>query len=388
MGINLLRDMLATTLLLAVVVVCSLTLSANGQRQGDCTSITTDGRVLGQCTPVRQCEYFMRILTAKVVSQSDRNLLRDNRCHQQNDNDVQVCCPLEAGNNKWISGSVAQPGRDALGALRHPLLPLECGAVKWERSNDTDTKIKEYPWLALIEYLKPNQEKLHACGGVLISIRYVLTAAHCVSSRSIINSGWEIHAIRLGEWDTVTNPDCQVNGASGNVDCAPSYQDVLVEEVIVHPLYNKDAASQTNDIAMVRLRDPAQLSDYVQPICLPNKQLRADELEQLVTEVAGWQAKSTSRPRKSQVTVTSIEQCQTQYAAQNIRILASQLCGTANTNECHGNSGGPLMLFKNDAYILGGLLSFGPVTCATPGWPDIYTRVASYIDWIHENLKP
>lgn len=186
----------------------------------------------------------------------------------------------------------------------------------------------------------------------------------------------------------MTNPDCQVNDASGIAECAQPYQDVLVEEVIVHPLYKQDSSSQTNDIAMIRLQDSTQLNDFVQPICLPNKQLRADELEGLVTEVAGWQAQSTSRPRKSQVLVTSIEQCQTQYAAQNIRILASQLCGTANTNECHGNSGGPLMLFKNDAYFLAGLLSFGPVSCATPGWPDIYTRVASYIDWIHESLRP
>ncbi|KAH8311893.1 hypothetical protein KR044_008525, partial [Drosophila immigrans] len=231
-----------------------------------------------------------------------------------------------------------------------------------------------------------NQEKLHACGGVLISQRYALTAAHCISNPSISNSGWRIQTVRLGEWDTTTNPDCQVTNAFENTECAPRYQDVPVDQIIVHPQYNKDGASQTNDIAIIRLRELAELSDYVQPICLPNKQLRADELEDLVTEVSGWQARNSSRPRKSQVRITSIEQCQQRYGAQNIRILASQLCGTANSNECHGNSGGPLMLFKNDAYLLGGLLSFGPVTCALPDWPDIYTRVASYIDWIHENL--
>ncbi|XP_030553946.1 serine protease easter [Drosophila novamexicana] len=383
MGINLVRGMLAAVLV-AGVVVCSLTLSVAAQGQGDCASLTPDGRVPGRCIPIRQCEVFMRILSATTtVSESDRNLLRDNQCNLQPNGNVNVCCPLD--NNRTVG--LGQSRREGLGALRHPLLPRECGAVAWQRSNDSETKINEYPWLALIEYTKPNQEKLHACGGVLISERYVLTAAHCVAGPAISNRGWRVRAVRLGEWDTMTNPDCQVTHSPEKTNCAPPYQDLSAEEIIVHTNYNKDVTSQTNDIAMIRLGDRVQFSEYVQPICLPNKQLRADELEELVVDVAGWQATSSSRMQKSEVIITSIEDCQKLYAAQNVHIVASQLCGAANANECRGNSGGPLMLFKNNAYLLGGILSFGPVPCPSPGWPDIYTRVASYIDWIHGNLK-
>ncbi|TDG47409.1 hypothetical protein AWZ03_006137 [Drosophila navojoa] len=368
--------------LAAIVAVWAVTLSAAAaQRKGDCLSLTRNGRVTGQCIPVRECEYFMGILSAPPVSQSDRNLLRDNQCNRQQNGNINVCCPIHG-----VAG-VGQTSRDSLGALTHPLLPRECGGVKWQRSNDTETKINEYPWLALIEYTKPSQEKLHACGGVLISERYVLTAAHCASGKAISNGGWQMRAVRLGEWDTLTNPDCQVSGVPIKTECAPPYQDVLIEEVIVHPDYNKDSPSQTYDIAMIRLKDAVKLNNYVQPICLPNQQLHADELEDLVTEVGGWKATSSSRLRKNEVIIESIETCQKQYAAQNIHIMASQLCGSARTNECHGNAGGPLMLLKNNVYLLGGLLSFGPVPCPSTGWPDIYTRVASYIEWIHRNLK-
>lgn len=51
--------------------------------------------------------------------------------------------------------------------------------------------------------------------------------------------------VRLGEWDTSTDPDCQ------DSVCAPPVHDIDPETVIIHQDYNSPRFA--NDIALVKL---------------------------------------------------------------------------------------------------------------------------------------
>lgn len=69
--------------------------------------------------------------------------------------------------------------------LRHPSLKLlsldRCGRIANDRiSFGNVTSLGEYPWMALLQYNTPEGLKFQ-CGGALISSRYILTAAHCVT---------------------------------------------------------------------------------------------------------------------------------------------------------------------------------------------------------------
>jgi secreted trypsin-like serine protease len=52
------------------------------------------------------------------------------------------------------------------------------------------------------------------------------------------------------------------------------------------------------------------------------------------------------------------------------------------TDTCGGDSGGPLMMFSNNQWILVGLTSYGR-RYAEPAFVSIYTHVAAYQDWIN-----
>lgn len=123
MGINLARTNMSAALPLALLVVLvaasSLTLSATGKytyvhawrklvplgtfsiltalsvllaahQQNECSPKIPEIRLPGQCLPLRQCAYFMRILSAPTVSQADRQLLRESQCNEDKNVHVRV----------------------------------------------------------------------------------------------------------------------------------------------------------------------------------------------------------------------------------------------------------------------------------------------------------
>lgn len=72
--------------------------------------------------------------------------------------------------------------------------------------------------------------------------------------------------IRLGEWDTTTDPDCDDSYIGGSI-CNDPHVDIDVEEIIVHKDFNP--LTTRNDIALLRLSKNVEYTRFIQPICLP-----------------------------------------------------------------------------------------------------------------------
>lgn len=89
--------------------------------------------------------------------------------------------------------------------------------------------------------------------------------------------------MRLGEWDTSSENDCQ------NRICSDPVLDVSIKEVIIHESYRVDAINHAYDIALIRLSQSVPTTKWIRPICLPlKKQMQNKIYDNIGMDVAGW----------------------------------------------------------------------------------------------------
>jgi len=264
-----------------------------------------------------------------------------------------------------------------------------------------DAPIGRYPWLVNLGYKQEGKDQtLFKCGGTLIGMRHVLTAAHCVTE---LPRSFKLAVIRVGEHDLDQDVDC--TGDGNNQICAPAPQDIGIEEVIFHQSYGKPKAFQ-NDIAVIKLDRNITENEFVAPICLPFNDDKENYLgarlgaDAAINEVAGWGATTITGRKPANilqflgVNVTDADECKEIYAERGGVLTEKQICagGTKGKDSCVGDSGSGLMRSLPDRqrtidrWDLIGVVSFGPRLCGTEGVPGVYTRVNSYLDWILDTV--
>ncbi|XP_017049593.1 uncharacterized protein LOC108093796 isoform X3 [Drosophila ficusphila] len=229
-----------------------------------------------------------------------------------------------------------------------------------------------HPWQATIRTRGRGGISSHWCGAVVISKRHLLTAAHCLYGN---HKG--AYFVRVG--------DHYANIAES------SEEDSFIEHWYTHESFRK-GTHMNNDIALVVLKSPLKFSDYVQPICLPDKK---DELvENRKCTISGWGSIKSGVSTPAQVLKSA-----------ELPILADNVCKQPNVygsamsegmfcagsmdesvDACEGDSGGPLVCSDDDGETLYGLISWGQ-HCGFKNRPGVYVRVNHYIDWIYEKIN-
>ncbi|XP_010220751.1 PREDICTED: serine protease 56, partial [Tinamus guttatus] len=168
-------------------------------------------------------------------------------------------------------------------------------------------------------------------------------------------------------------------------------QAVPVRRILPHPKFNPKTFH--GDLALLELAMPLALSPTVSPVCLPSGPTEPGP--GTTCYIAGWgslyeEGPSAEVVMEAQVPLLSQETCR---GALGKELLTSTMfCAgylSGGIDSCQGDSGGPLVCQdpSSHRFVLYGITSWGD-GCGERGKPGVYTRVATFTDWLSLQMDP
>lgn len=224
---------------------------------------------------------------------------------------------------------------------------------------------KDYPWMVNLA----SKNGKFFCGGMLINTDLVLTAAHCIYDK---DEGKDLSkdsfVVRLS---TVKG---KPNGEQRNVSAMRKHEDY-------------DSDTDDNDVALIRLDHPFNVSPSQLPEMLPPDRVEYWGKPQDCARVIGWgqleyEGRLPGHLLGTDVRLWSNAECSKAYdGIESFHICAGYKAG--GRDACQGDSGGPLFVRGGPTGVyLVGIVNTGE-KCGKAERPGVYMRVSEFYDWVY-----
>lgn len=208
------------------------------------------------------------------------------------------------------------------------------------------------------------------CGGSLVSTNRVVTAAHCWFDG--VHQAWRLTIVL------------------GTVRLFEGGTRIETSAVVTHP--NWSPTLVRNDVAVVYLTNPVAVSDTISPVALPtgNELFETFAGDRAIAVGFGLTSDGGSLTANQYLSHVNLNIISNTLCSLSFPLIvqASNICtsGIGGVGTCGGDSGGPLIVQRNNRPILVGITSFGSALGCESALPAAYARVTAYTDFINQNL--
>ncbi|XP_036886367.1 serine protease 46-like [Sturnira hondurensis] len=229
--------------------------------------------------------------------------------------------------------------------------------------------VGKWPWQVSILFLG-----VYVCSGSLIHHQWVLTAAHCLQ-RSMEPSQYSV---------MVGVQHLPENGTQ-----------LLLSHIVIHENFKN---FMSNDIALLKLKDPVAWSPLVQPVCLPGTKLALSK-GTLCWMIVWGRPGSVGHPKSPYslqevaVRIINNRECNERYQFlflkdQKMSVGKDMLCASSElgVDSCQTNSGSSMVCQLNKTWIQVGVESWS-FSCKQRSFPDMYTSTAHFTQWIQRQIS-
>ncbi|KAM0732885.1 Chymotrypsin-2 [Formica fusca] len=230
------------------------------------------------------------------------------------------------------------------------------------QENDGDVDISKYPYLALIK-----RDGRPVCSGVILDKHHILTSDRCVPP-----------------FEHVWNVMNSIYVTCGTSSLKPSGKSIFVKEMFsqnhfINPVENP----VTSGLGVLKLIEPLQFGENVQPIQLSETEVPLDAKLQMV----GWmvsdrQGNKTAHLKKVTLNTIKSQECQPFHKK---NLSESEFCTRPELEGkfCKGFSGSPLIY--EDKLV--GVATYG-ISCNNNPVPDVHASIdENNREYLREILK-